>query len=148
MTKRPYVVLSVATSIDGLINDTTPGGLPLSNEADFDRVDQVRADCDAILIGAGTLRGDDPRMTVKSAESRAQRVAAGKTEHPAKVLVTALATSTHPSDGSTLRVAGSSTPPMVQPSASRNWSLTSLKSCPWGRPSTSRGFSTTSEPMA
>lgn len=89
MAKRPYVLLSVAVSIDGRINDTTPGGLPLSNEADFDRVDQVRSECDAILIGAGTLRNDNPRMTIKSAERRAQRVAAGEPEHLTKIVVTA-----------------------------------------------------------
>ena len=89
MANRPYVLLSVAMSIDGLINDTTPDGLPLSNEADFDRVDQVRAECDAILIGAGTLRNDNPRMTIKNPERRAQRVAAGRPEHLAKILVTA-----------------------------------------------------------
>ena len=86
MANRPYVLLSVAMSIDGLINDTTPDGLPLSNEADFDRVDQVRAECDAILIGAGTLRNDNPRMTIKNPERRAQRLAAGKPEHLAKIL--------------------------------------------------------------
>lgn len=88
MAKRPYVLLSVAVSIDGRINDTTPGGLPLSNEADFDRVDHVRSECDAILIGAGTLRNDNPRMTIKSAARRAQRVAAGRPEHLVKVLLT------------------------------------------------------------
>lgn len=87
--KRPYVLLSVAASIDGYINDGTDVGLPLSNAEDFDRVDQVRADCDAILIGAGTLRGDDPRMTVKSEERRGQREAAGKPAYPAKLLITA-----------------------------------------------------------
>ena len=89
MPGRPYVLLSVAVSIDGYINDGTPAGLPLSNAEDFDRVDQVRADCDAILIGAGTLRGDNPRMTVKSELRRSERVAAGKPAYPAKLLVTA-----------------------------------------------------------
>ncbi|MDH3731304.1 MAG: dihydrofolate reductase family protein, partial [Acidimicrobiia bacterium] len=89
MTTRPYVLLSVAMSIDGLINDETPNGHPLSNEEDFDRVDHVRADCDAILIGAGTLRNDNPRMTIKSAERRAARLAAGKHEHLTKIVVTA-----------------------------------------------------------
>ena len=89
MPSRPYVLLSVATSIDGLINDESPGGHPLSNAEDFDRVDQVRAECDAIMIGAGTLRNDNPRMTIKSDERRAARVAAGKPEHLTKVLVTA-----------------------------------------------------------
>jgi len=43
-------------SVDGFIDDTTAERLLLSNDADFDRVDQVRAECDAILIGAVTLR--------------------------------------------------------------------------------------------
>lgn len=41
MTTRPYVLLSVATSVDGYIDDTSPERLLLSNEADFDRVDQA-----------------------------------------------------------------------------------------------------------
>lgn len=89
MTKRPYVLLSVATSIDGYIDDTTPVRLLLSNEADFDRVDQVRAQSDAILIGATTLRRDDPRLLVNSAERRAKREAHGLPAYPLKITVTA-----------------------------------------------------------
>ena len=40
----------------------------LSNEADFDRVDEVRAGCDAILVGAATVRNDDPRLLVRCPE--------------------------------------------------------------------------------
>ena len=86
---RPYVLLSAAISIDGHLDDTSLERLLLSNEADFDRVDQVRADSDAILIGAGTLRTDNPRLLVKNAERRAARVAAGKPEHPLKIVVSA-----------------------------------------------------------
>ncbi|GAA0275881.1 hypothetical protein GCM10010302_11860 [Streptomyces polychromogenes] len=57
---RPYVLLSVATSVDGYIYDTSTTRLLLSNSEDFDRVDQVRAESDAILIGAGTMRSDNP----------------------------------------------------------------------------------------
>jgi riboflavin-specific deaminase-like protein len=88
MTARPYVLLSVATSVDGYIDDTSPHRLRLSNEADFDRVDQVRAECDAILIGATTLRRDDPRLIVKSPERRAWRRSRGLPEYPLKVTVT------------------------------------------------------------
>lgn len=84
---RPHVLLSVATSIDGCIDDTGPERLLLSNAADFDRVDQVRADSDAILIGAGTLRTDNPRLLVNSAQRRVERVARGKPEYPLKVTV-------------------------------------------------------------
>ena len=89
MAERPYVLLSVATSIDGYIDDTSPDRLVLSNEADFDRVDQVRADSDAILVGAGTLRADNPRLLVKSETRRASRLAQGLPEYPLKVTVTA-----------------------------------------------------------
>ncbi|MEV0336843.1 dihydrofolate reductase family protein [Nocardia sp. NPDC050717] len=86
---RPYVLLSVAASLDGYIDDASEQRLLLSNSADFDRVDQVRAESDAILIGARTLRVDNPRLLVNSAERRAARVAAGKPEYPVKVTVTA-----------------------------------------------------------
>lgn len=86
---RPYVTLSVATSLDGHIDDTSATRLLLSNSDDFDRVDQVRADSDAILIGAGTMRADNPRLLVNSEERRAQRVEAGKPEYPLKVTVSA-----------------------------------------------------------
>ncbi len=88
MSQRPYVLLSVAVSIDGHIDDGTPDRLLLSNDADFDRVDQVRADSDAILVGAATLRADDPRLLVRSEERRARRRARGLPEHPLKVTVT------------------------------------------------------------
>lgn len=85
---RPHVLLSVATSIDGYIDDATADRLLLSNAQDFDRVDEVRAASDAILIGAGTIRADNPRLLVNSPERRAARRAAGKPEYPLKVTVT------------------------------------------------------------
>lgn len=87
---RPYVLLSAAVSIDGYL-DTRPGEdrLMLSNSADFDRVDSVRAGVDAILVGAGTLRADNPRLLVNSAQRRADRLASGQSEYPLKVTVTA-----------------------------------------------------------
>ncbi|WP_019931989.1 dihydrofolate reductase family protein [Nocardia sp. BMG111209] len=86
---RPYVLLSAAVSIDGYLDDASPQRLLLSNPDDFDRVDAVRADSDAILVGAQTLRSDNPRLLIGSESRRARRVAAGKPEHPAKVTVTA-----------------------------------------------------------
>ncbi|WP_030060829.1 MULTISPECIES: RibD family protein [Streptomyces] len=89
MAERPYVLLSVATSVDGHIDDTSPQRLLLSNAEDFDRVDQVRAESDAILIGGNTLRSDNPRLLVNSEKRRADRVAVGKSEYPLKVTITA-----------------------------------------------------------
>lgn len=86
---RPHVLLSVATSIDGYIDDTTPERLLLSNNDDFDRVDQVRAESDAIMIGAETVRQDNPRLIVKSLDRQESRRAAGKPTQPRKVTITA-----------------------------------------------------------
>ncbi len=84
----PHVLLSCAMSVDGYIDDTSGGRLLLSGAEDLDRVDGVRAASDALLVGAGTLRRDNPRLLVNSAERRAARVAAGRPEHPLKVTVT------------------------------------------------------------
>ncbi|MEV5008682.1 MULTISPECIES: dihydrofolate reductase family protein [unclassified Streptomyces] len=86
---HPYVLLSAAVSLDGYLDDTGPERLLLSSPADFDRVDEVRASADAILIGAGTLRADNPRLLVNSPQRRAARRAAGKPEYPLKVAVSA-----------------------------------------------------------
>ncbi|MFF8191297.1 dihydrofolate reductase family protein [Streptomyces bobili] len=83
----PYVLLSAAVSLDGYLDDTGPDRLLLSGPADFDRVDEVRASVDAILVGAGTIRADNPRLLVNSPVRRAARVAAGKPEYPLKVTV-------------------------------------------------------------
>src|SRR5438105_12868491 len=87
--QRPYVVLSCAMSVDGYLDDATDRRLILSNEADLDRVDGVRADSDAILVGANTVRRDNPRLLVRSAARREARVARGLPPSPVKVTVTA-----------------------------------------------------------
>ena len=87
MGDRPYTVLSCGVSLDGYLDSATDERLLLSNDADFDRVDEVRADVDAILIGAGTIRADNPRLLVNSERRRAARMAAGRPEYPLKVTV-------------------------------------------------------------
>jgi len=88
VTERPYVLLSVASSVDGCIDDSTGKRLLLSNDADFDRVDEVRASADAILVGANTIRCDNPRLLVRSASRRDDRAARGLPENPVKVTLT------------------------------------------------------------
>ena len=88
MNSRPYVLLSCAASIDGYIDDTTESRLLLSNDADFDRVDGVRAGCDAILVGATTIRKDNPRLLVRSQARQDARRARGTTPTPIKVTIT------------------------------------------------------------
>jgi 5-amino-6-(5-phosphoribosylamino)uracil reductase len=89
MVDRPCILLSAAISLDGYLDDAGDARLVLSNDADFDRVDAVRAECDAILVGATTIRRDDPRLLVRSADRRAERVARGLPESPIKVTLTA-----------------------------------------------------------
>jgi riboflavin-specific deaminase-like protein len=86
---RPYVLLSCATSADGYLDDASPGRLVLSGPADLDRVDGVRAGFDAILVGAGTIRADDPRLLIRDPRRRARRAARGLPEDPARVTLTA-----------------------------------------------------------
>jgi 5-amino-6-(5-phosphoribosylamino)uracil reductase len=88
VAERPYVLLSVATSVDGYIDDCSDERLLLSDAAEMDRVDEVRASCDAILVGAGTIRRDNPRLLVRSAARREARLARGLTASPAKVTLT------------------------------------------------------------
>lgn len=88
MTDLPYTVLSCAMSLDGYLDDASGTRLILSNAADLDRVDALRAESDAILVGAGTVRADNPRLLVRSAQRRARRVAQGRTPSPRKVTVT------------------------------------------------------------
>lgn len=85
---RPYVLLSCGTSIDGCLDDLSAHRLILSNDADFDRVDEARAGCDAILVGAATVRRDNPRLLVRSAVRRDERVARGLPPSPLKVTLT------------------------------------------------------------
>jgi 5-amino-6-(5-phosphoribosylamino)uracil reductase len=66
---RPYVLLSCAVSLDGYLDDAGDRRLLLSSPADFDEVDALRASCDAILVGAGTIRRDDPGLRSRSGPS-------------------------------------------------------------------------------
>lgn len=83
------MLLSCAMSLDGYIDDSSPDRLLLSSDQDMDRVDELRAGCDAIMIGAGTLRADDPVLMLRSPQRRAARVASGRRPDPVRVVVSA-----------------------------------------------------------
>jgi 5-amino-6-(5-phosphoribosylamino)uracil reductase len=78
-------------SLDGYLDDSSEQRLLLSSSADLDRVDGLRAESDAILVGAATVRNDNPRLLVRDPERIAHRAAAGRPAGPAKVTVTGLA---------------------------------------------------------
>src|SRR4051812_32648652 len=86
MPDRPYTLLSCSVSLDGYLGDQTPR-LALSNEADFDRVDGGRASCDAIMVGAVTVRTDNPPLPVRSPARREERMARGLPSSPMKITV-------------------------------------------------------------
>jgi 5-amino-6-(5-phosphoribosylamino)uracil reductase len=88
---RPYILLSCSMSMDGYLDNATEDRLLLSNDADFDRIDAVRAGCDAILVGATTVRRDNPRLLIRSEQRREERVARGLPSSPVKVTVTGCA---------------------------------------------------------
>lgn len=89
MPDRPYVLLSCAISLDGCLDDASSDRLVLSDTADLDRVDEERAGVDAILVGGNTIRRDDPRLMIRSADRSQDRLDHGRAAHPIKVAITA-----------------------------------------------------------
>jgi 5-amino-6-(5-phosphoribosylamino)uracil reductase len=89
MSSRPYTLLSCAVSVDGYLDDASPSRLILSGPEDMDEVDELRAAADAILVGAGTVRADNPRLLVRDPARAAAREAAGRPPHPLRVTLTA-----------------------------------------------------------
>ncbi len=81
------VMLSVATSADGYIDDCTAQRLILSPPEDWAEVYALRAAADAIVIGAQTLRSDNPRLSLKSERLVAARMARGLAPEPHKVII-------------------------------------------------------------
>jgi len=85
MSLLPYTILSSAISLDGHLNDTSEERLLLSHPKDFERVDSVRATCDGILIGAHTLRVDNPSLQIRARSLIQQRLEMNKPQNPARI---------------------------------------------------------------
>lgn len=84
---RPFVFINIAMSADGKISTRERRQVRISGTEDFSRVDRIKAESDAIMVGIGTVLADDPSLTVKSPELRAGRRAAGKDDHPIRIVV-------------------------------------------------------------
>jgi 2,5-diamino-6-(ribosylamino)-4(3H)-pyrimidinone 5'-phosphate reductase len=80
------VVVNAATSVDGKLSTHERRQVRISGDADFDRVDRLRAAADAVLVGVGTALADDPHLGVKSEERRVERLRTGRTANPARVV--------------------------------------------------------------
>jgi len=83
--KKPFIFINCAMSLDGKISTVERKQVKISNEADMERVDGLRASADAVLVGMNTAAGDDPKLTVKSEKLRKERVKKGLPENPIKV---------------------------------------------------------------
>ena len=76
---RPYVILNAAMTLDGKIATAT-GSSNISGKKDLERVHQIRKECDAIMVGIGTVIADDPRLTVHKIDAKPE-------DNPVRVVV-------------------------------------------------------------
>ena len=77
--------INVAMTADGKIDTFERRGATISSKRDKERVDKMRADADAVMVGGRTLIDENPKLTVKSADLRAEREARGLATNPVKV---------------------------------------------------------------
>jgi riboflavin-specific deaminase-like protein len=84
---RPRIVANLAMSADGKIDSVYREGKGLGSRLDRDRLDELRAEADAIVVGAATIRAEDPPMGVRDPARRHQRLAQGRPAHPTPVVI-------------------------------------------------------------
>lgn len=84
---RPFIFINSAMSADGKLSTKERKQVKISGKLDFERVDELRARADAIMVGIGTVLADDPSLTIKSPERRVARKASGKDENPVRIIV-------------------------------------------------------------
>ena len=80
------VVVNAAISVDGKLSSREREQIDISNDADFQRVDKLRADSDAVMVGVGTVLADDPSLTVDDDSLTTARRDRGEPEQPARVV--------------------------------------------------------------
>ena len=81
-----HVVANAAASVDGKLSTRRREQVAISGPADFERVDRLRAEVDAVVVGVGTVLADDPSLTVDDPDLAAGREAQGEPVQPARVV--------------------------------------------------------------
>ncbi len=66
----PEIILNCAASADGKIALPDRKKVILSNKEDFERVHRLRTECDAILVGIGTVIEDNPKLTARNSKGK------------------------------------------------------------------------------
>ncbi|MFM7125098.1 MAG: bifunctional diaminohydroxyphosphoribosylaminopyrimidine deaminase/5-amino-6-(5-phosphoribosylamino)uracil reductase RibD [Actinomycetes bacterium] len=86
LTGRPFVVLKMASTIDGRIAAADGSSQWITGETARKRVHQLRAESDAIVVGAGTVRADNPSLTVRDVQGPSpRRIVLGEIDSQAKI---------------------------------------------------------------
>ena len=81
-----HVLVNAAMSADGKLSTREREQVAISGPSDFDRVDELRAASDAVMVGVGTVLADDPSLTVGDPDRRRRRTERGDPENPARVV--------------------------------------------------------------
>jgi diaminohydroxyphosphoribosylaminopyrimidine deaminase / 5-amino-6-(5-phosphoribosylamino)uracil reductase len=85
VSQRPYVALKMATSLDGMVASRAGVQERIGSPEEERYVRELRITYDAVMVGAGTVRVDDPQLTVRPHHDRARpyfRVVAAQREVP------------------------------------------------------------------
>jgi len=80
------VVVNAAVSADGKLSTREREQVPISGPTDFERVDELRAESNAVMVGVGTVVADDPSLTVDDPVRTAIREADDEPIQPARVI--------------------------------------------------------------
>ncbi|SET03972.1 2,5-diamino-6-(5-phosphoribosylamino)pyrimidin-4(3H)-one reductase [Methanococcoides vulcani] len=83
----PFTFINSAMSADGKISTKERKQVRISGDVDFDRMDDLRATSDAVMVGIGTILADDSSLTVKSEARRSSRKSKGYDENPIRIVI-------------------------------------------------------------